>query len=649
MSVKKEHHKFFTLILEEYNEDGLLEATKVPAKKGKSLFDLVEPIFENYGISFDTHSLFLGSSNTPLPLHEDTYPYRGYTLYARENEKFRIMSSFRRNDSKKSAAAGASKRFSQLLDEYENVGFENADRTDGLKEIDENDEYMLENSWKDVIDEELCPTNRQKVQQEAIWELFTTEVRYIKDLEVVIEVFKRCFKMLHYAGYLTEVNDKLIFANIDDVYNSNIQFWRRLRTIIEDARDTKEPISAGRILDSFVGFEECFLPYIEYCSTDMSTIKLPDFPTSVNVMIKQFITWCDNHARCKRITLAGFLIKPVQRMTRYTLLLKAIRKKTEDDNEKQRIEEVETNIKTFISKMNSTVHMRKEQEKLDNAVLRLSEYSPIEPMNDEVEKIIKDYCTLNLTDGIPGLSGGGTRFLLKEGPIKLVGKQGKRDSYAFLFSDVLLVTKLKKSSHAEKYRVNHQPYLLTKIRIHTLKENGHFLLVYLNEYDVITTAFIFTENIDDGDTWKASIEHAQEHFERIKKELSASEESLADAKEFLTSSTESGFTDDNKQMTSFRNRAASIRRSTLIEQIVQPENKPDIEYEKEPNIEGIECDFESIEPETSIPVVPIKPVLPAKIEISFEWDNALSMALFLILIGFNLMTTRLVSGLADWL
>ena len=52
--------KFFTLILEEVPDNGTPEATKVPAKQGKCLYDAIQPVLNNYQMSCDTHSLFLG-------------------------------------------------------------------------------------------------------------------------------------------------------------------------------------------------------------------------------------------------------------------------------------------------------------------------------------------------------------------------------------------------------------------------------------------------------------------------------------------------------------------------------------------------------------------------------------------------------------
>lgn len=45
--------------------------------------------------------------------------------------------------------------------------------------------------------------------------------------------------------------------------------------------------------------------------------------------------WCETQSACNRLRLVDILVKPMQRLTKYSLLLKAILKKT--DCEEQRL------------------------------------------------------------------------------------------------------------------------------------------------------------------------------------------------------------------------------------------------------------------------------------------------------------------------
>lgn len=48
--------------------------------------------------------------------------------------------------------------------------------------------FQLEGHWTDIVDKHETLSKRQRDQQEAIWELLTTEVEYIRKLRAVIDV-----------------------------------------------------------------------------------------------------------------------------------------------------------------------------------------------------------------------------------------------------------------------------------------------------------------------------------------------------------------------------------------------------------------------------------------------------------------------------
>ena len=64
---------------------------------------------------------------------------------------------------------------SQLLDDFNVLS---PDNLLGELKIDQEVVY-LEPSWKDVVEETEEMTNRQKLQQEGVWELLTSEVCFV--------------------------------------------------------------------------------------------------------------------------------------------------------------------------------------------------------------------------------------------------------------------------------------------------------------------------------------------------------------------------------------------------------------------------------------------------------------------------------------
>lgn len=56
--------------------------------------DSIEPLFEAQEFLFSTHSVFLDSSNTPLPLAFDTFPLGGNTLHVRGRDVYWLFWDF---------------------------------------------------------------------------------------------------------------------------------------------------------------------------------------------------------------------------------------------------------------------------------------------------------------------------------------------------------------------------------------------------------------------------------------------------------------------------------------------------------------------------------------------------------------------------
>ena len=58
------------------------------------LRDSIEHMLEARSLTFDTHSVFLEASHTPLPLGFDTYPLGGNVLHVRGMLTFLLQSCF---------------------------------------------------------------------------------------------------------------------------------------------------------------------------------------------------------------------------------------------------------------------------------------------------------------------------------------------------------------------------------------------------------------------------------------------------------------------------------------------------------------------------------------------------------------------------
>lgn len=138
-------------------------------------------------------------------------------------------------------------------------------------------------------------------------ELMQTERTYVKDLETCIRCFLKEMRTGHNvpAGLIGKEDE--LFANIEQIYTFHEEIFLR-----ELEKYETMPEDVGHC---FVTWASKFDMYVKYCKNK---------PLSNNLMVQHSGTYFEDLQRKHKIEhpLAAFLIKPVQRITKYQLLLK---------------------------------------------------------------------------------------------------------------------------------------------------------------------------------------------------------------------------------------------------------------------------------------------------------------------------------------
>jgi hypothetical protein len=86
----------------------------------------------------------------------------------------------------------------------------------------------IELCWEDLPIEPHIKANlssSQLAQQQAIWELIATEHSFLRQLEVIINLFMRALELIRRQDLLTEVNYHNIFGYMEEIYTAHEQFW----------------------------------------------------------------------------------------------------------------------------------------------------------------------------------------------------------------------------------------------------------------------------------------------------------------------------------------------------------------------------------------------------------------------------------------
>ncbi|XP_044138070.1 pleckstrin homology domain-containing family G member 5 isoform X2 [Bufo gargarizans] len=399
---------------------------------------------------------------------------------------------------------------------------------DSWEEEEDDTNLSLEDSWQEIIDVPETLSRRQCHQQEAIWELIHTEATYIKKLKVITDLFLCCLLNLQESGLLCEVEPDKLFSNVQEIIQLHRTLWANVMVpVLEKTRKIKSLLNPMDFQKGFKMFESLFKPYIRYCMEEEGCMEYMRNLHRDNELFRAYVTWAEKHKQCNRLKLSDMLVKPHQRLTKYPLLLKSILKKTDDHQIRESIITMINSVERFINHVNSRMRQRQDQQRLVAITSRIDSYEAVESSSDEVDKILKEFCKLDLTAPMIGTSLNDTRQLLLEGSLKMKeGKDSKMDVYCFLFTDIFLITKPVKK--AERTKVIRQPLLVDKIVCRELKDTGSFLLIYLNELRSAVGAYTFQasgQSLCRG--WVEALYNAQNLLQRLRQEHAQNQQQVS--------------------------------------------------------------------------------------------------------------------------
>jgi pleckstrin domain-containing family G protein 5 len=112
-----------------------------------------------------------------------------------------------------------------------------------------------------------------KLQQEAIYEMLSTEVSYIRQILTMTDIFMTSVMILKSSqrdGLLNDIDMEKLFSNIQDVLNANLLFWKDILLPIEQTGCAMNPsdLKNGFLRVSFLFFLFFDLGYGKCQSTE---------------------------------------------------------------------------------------------------------------------------------------------------------------------------------------------------------------------------------------------------------------------------------------------------------------------------------------------------------------------------------------------
>ncbi|XP_058612265.1 intersectin-2a isoform X2 [Onychostoma macrolepis] len=351
----------------------------------------------------------------------------------------------------------------------------------------------------------MCTEDRKR--QGYIHELIQTEESYLEDLELALEVF---YKPMAESGRLTEAEMSMIFVNWQELIMCSTKLLKALRVRKKMAGERMPVQVVGDILSSELSHMQA---YIRFCSCQLNAAALLQQKTDKSPDFKLFLKKIASNYRCKGMPLSSFLLKPMQRITRYPLLIKNILENTASTHaDHTNLEAALEQAEELCSQVNEGVREQENSDRLEwiqNRVL--------------CDGVIEHLVFNSLTNCL------GPRKLLHSG--KLHKTKSNKELWAFLFNDFLLLTYTSKqfSSGPDKlfnpnsnaqYKMYKTPVFLNEVLVKMPSDpSSDDPAFHISHIDRVYT--LKADTINERTTWVQKIKAASDLFietEKLKRE-----------------------------------------------------------------------------------------------------------------------------------
>ncbi|KAF9364118.1 RHO1 GDP-GTP exchange protein 2 [Mortierella sp. NVP85] len=295
-------------------------------------------------------------------------------------------------------------------------------------------------------------SKKERNRQEAIFEVIQTEHNYVRDLELMEEIFINPLLI----GEIVDDGKKLdmiesIFLNFREIIELNKRMLADLRE-----RQQQQPLveSIGDILLAHIaGFETAYMKYIQRIALSEYTYKKEE---AQNPRFAQFLKDCTRHPEARRLGLRHFVGQPYQRIPRYPLLLQEVVKRTDEGvRDRETVLEVINMCKELGKRIDARIPEGQRQLRLliiqDKIIWKIGDAPQDLKLSDKSRKLHFE-CIVKRRSNLD---------------VQMI------ELRLFLFDQVLLMTKEKRSRQIEKddkesthYQVSKNPIPLELMHVY---------------------------------------------------------------------------------------------------------------------------------------------------------------------------------------
>ncbi|XP_057652675.1 uncharacterized protein LOC130891755 [Diorhabda carinulata] len=197
-----------------------------------------------------------------------------------------------------------------------------------------------------------CVKKRSE-RKEIITEIVETEEKYSKDLQIILEEF---YQPMLVAGLLTPDQLSAIFLNVEELLENSQALAERLRDAVEIAQEQGDEdlltVNTGKLFLEAMPMLHAFETYcVRQGAASLLLASLEKEKELLRIFLR--VSQMEN-TMLRRMNLNSFLMVPVQRVTKYPLLLARLYKVTPPhyDN-KEELKDAQHKIELHLNHMNS--------------------------------------------------------------------------------------------------------------------------------------------------------------------------------------------------------------------------------------------------------------------------------------------------------
>jgi len=272
---------------------------------------------------------------------------------------------------------------------------------------------------------------RQRERKQVEMEILSTERDYVRNLDMCSAHFIKPIKDSLQSGkpILNQDDYETMFVDLETIIPVNREMLNSLENFAKREKEIEEMRQRGEqvVIDPkaetlgtiFLRMTPYLKSYTAFCNKYETIFKLIEDRKLTRKVFRKFLESKEYQPEVNFQALIGFLIRPVQRIPRYNLLLRELIKNTEEDH----------------PDLNNLT-------KANTSVVNLANY-----VNEKLREAMNQEKCIHIENIVGGLNFEliqASRKFIKEGALGYISsKNGIQSRYVFLFSDMLLSTKSK--------------------------------------------------------------------------------------------------------------------------------------------------------------------------------------------------------------